>query len=62
MAGMTYLYRVRTVKELARSGWSAPVSGTTKVEVPSRADGGGNVDRNVHDPPLLECGGRRDYL
>ena len=33
-AGMTYLYRVRTVKEEAESGWSAPVSGTTKATEP----------------------------
>ena len=33
-AGMTYLYRVRTVKEAAKSGWSAPVSGTTKATAP----------------------------
>ena len=33
-AGMTYLYRVRTVKETAMSGWSAPVSGMTVVTKP----------------------------
>ncbi len=33
-AGMTYLYRVRTVKETAMSAWSASVSGTTNAAVP----------------------------
>lgn len=33
-AGMTYLYRVRTVKEEAMSAWSASVSGTTNAAVP----------------------------
>ena len=34
-AGMTYLYRVRTVKESAMSAWSAAVSGTTNATAPS---------------------------
>ena len=34
-AGMTYLYRVRTVKETAMSAWSAAVSGTTNAAAPN---------------------------
>ena len=34
-AGMTYLYRVRTVKETAMSAWSAAVSGTTNATAPA---------------------------
>ena len=34
-AGMTYLYRVRTKKEAAVSGWSTAVSGTTNAAAPA---------------------------
>jgi titin len=34
-ASTTYLYRVRTVKESAKSAWSATVSGTTKATTPA---------------------------
>ena len=62
-ANMTYLYRVRMVKEGVMSGWSTPAPGTTMAtEVTDRADTGGDDDRTVHDPPLLGNGVGRDRL
>ena len=57
-----YYYRVRTVGATDMSSWSPVVSARTDHARPDAPVLDGDVDGNVHDPPLLGSGGQRDEL